>query len=63
MVFKVNKKNCIGCGACVAVCPKAVKLAKDGKAEIINSKELGKCGGRDICPMEAIEKVSDKKNK
>jgi len=56
MNYKVNKEKCIGCGACAAVCPKGFKMAKDGKAEIVDQGHAEKCGGKEVCPMEAIEK-------
>ena len=58
--YKVNKKNCVGCGACVAICPEAMELKKDGKAEVIDSEKLEKCGGENICPMAAIKKNDSK---
>jgi len=60
MTYKVNKKKCIGCGTCVAICPEGVKLESDGKAKIIDQKKIEKCGGEKICPVGAIEKVSSK---
>ena len=56
MNYKINKEKCIGCGTCVAICPKGFKIAGDGKAEVINQVWAKKCGGEDVCPMEAIEK-------
>lgn len=56
MQYKVNKTKCIGCGACAAVCPKGVKMEQDGKAEVIEEKELKKCGGEAVCPVGAVEK-------
>lgn len=32
----VNQNKCIGCGACVAICPKSFEM-KDGKARVIKS--------------------------
>ena len=58
--YKVNKEKCIGCGTCVAICPEGMKLEEDGKAKVINLEELEKCGGKDICPMAAIEKNGSK---
>lgn len=55
---KVDKKTCIGCGACVAVCPNsAITLkAEIGKAEI-DQKKCKKCYACiDICPVKAISK-------
>jgi len=57
MAYQVDKKKCIGCGSCVAVCPnQAVKIGKDGKAEIDpkKCKECGRCA--EICPVGAISK-------
>ena len=59
--YKVNKEICVGCGACVAVCPDGIELKEDGKADIVDSEKLEKCGGKNICPMAAI--VFDKFSK
>lgn len=56
MKYKVNKEKCISCGVCVAVCEKGAKMADDGKAIIIDSEEMDKCGGESVCPYAAIEK-------
>jgi len=55
--FKINKQKCIGCQACVQACPGAIKIGKDGKAEIIDQKKLEQCGGERICSMGAIERI------
>ena len=54
-VFKIDKSKCAGCGACLKVCLYgAIKIGKDGKAEIdeIKCQNCGKC--KDICPFNAI---------
>jgi len=61
MKYKINKEKCISCGVCVATCPNAIELGPDGKAKIIIHKELEKCGGEKICPLGAIEKISNEK--
>ena len=33
-----EKEKCIGCGACVAVCPKFWEMGEDGKSHLIGSK-------------------------
>jgi len=58
MKVSINKKNCIGCGACAAVCPEVFEL-KSGKA-IVKQKETAKeCAkqARDSCPVNAISIV------
>lgn len=55
--FKIDKKKCVGCGMCVYNCSGATELNKDGKAEIINQEKLEKCGGENVCPFGAIEKI------
>lgn len=53
-VPKIDKKKCIGCGACVAQCPSEAIELKDGKA-VINAEKCTKCGiCLSICPVEAI---------
>ena len=60
MGYKVSKEKCLGCGVCVADCPGATKLGEDGKAEIIDQEKLEKCGGENVCPQGAIEKISER---
>ena len=59
--YKVNKEKCTGCGVCVVNCPRATKMGDDGKAEIIDQEKLEQCGGENVCPFGAIEKVSNEK--
>ncbi len=52
---KINQDTCIGCGACVAVCPKqAISLDPSGKAVVDESKcdGCGTCVG--VCPTNSI---------
>ena len=56
--YKINEEKCIGCGVCAAVCELGAKMKDDGKAEIINSEEIEKCGGESVCPYGAIEKIA-----
>ncbi len=62
-MYKVNKFKCTGCQVCIHSCPGATKINENGKAEIIDSKKLEKCGGEEICPFGAIEKVEEKEKK
>ena len=61
--YKVNKEKCIGCGACVDTCSGATKMGDDDKVEIIDQEKLEQCGGENVCPFGAIEKVSNEKKK
>jgi len=53
----VNQETCIGCGACVAICPDVFEMGSDGKSRV---KKLGNCGkcdcqqAIDSCPVTAI---------
>jgi len=57
--FKVNKEKCIGCGVCVVSCQGATELESDGKAKVIDSEKLEKCGGENVCPYGAIEEEKE----
>lgn len=54
----VDKNKCLGCGTCVALCPKVFKLGNDGKAEVIDPKgdtEENIKNAIDSCPVGAIK--------
>ena len=55
MAISVNKNVCIGCGSCVAICPKVFKMSDDGKSEII-SQDDKECAQKaaESCPVRAI---------
>jgi len=55
MKVKVDKKKCIGCGSCEAVCPEVFGM-KDGKAYAKVSETDKKCAKEadDVCPVDAI---------
>jgi len=65
MKFKVevDKSKCIGCGSCVAICPKVFRMSVEGKAEAVTEEieELG-CAktAEEGCPVKAI-KITPKK--
>ena len=55
MPVKINKDLCIGCGACIEVCPvDALIFSEDGKVECKEADciDCGACIGS--CPTEAI---------
>jgi len=60
--YKVKQKReeCIGCGACISICPENWKMEKDGKAKpkktAITEKEY-RCNkeAADVCPVNIIE--------
>lgn len=57
--FKVNKEKCVGCGVCLAACEGGTELEEDGKAKVIDSEKIEKCGGESVCPLGAIEKIEE----
>lgn len=53
----INKDTCIGCGTCVALCPKVFKLTDDNKAEVIDQTADSPeniQNAIDSCPVTAI---------
>ena len=59
-MLKIDKNKCIGCGICLAECPGGTELKDDGKAQVIDSEKLAKCGGESVGPYGAIEEVEEK---
>jgi len=57
MVIKVDKKKCIGCGACVSSCPEVFEMNSDGKSQVKAQKNIP-CVQKaiDECPVGAISK-------
>lgn len=54
--IEVDKKKCIGCGSCEAICPESFFL-KDGKANVKQpKKEKISCEeeAKNSCPTNAI---------
>ena len=53
-MFKVNEEKCVGCAACVNVCPAgAISMSNDkAKIDAANCVNCGKCV--QVCPQEAI---------
>ena len=58
MKVKVNNNECIGCGACVAVCPKVFEMSDDGYAvakAVVEEEDKAACEeAKDGCPVSAI---------
>ncbi|HNZ06677.1 MAG: 4Fe-4S binding protein [Candidatus Cloacimonetes bacterium] len=54
MAVKIDKETCIGCGACVDVCPVSALSMEDGKAVCDENAciDCGACIG--TCPVSAI---------
>ncbi len=62
-------EKCIGCGSCVAICPKYWEVLDNGKVKIIGSKKIGsnfeleidKIGcnqeAADACPVQCIKVI------
>jgi ferredoxin len=52
----LDKKACIGCGACIDVCPHAVFELVSGKARIVSRGACMECGACSLnCPAAAIK--------
>jgi NADH:ubiquinone oxidoreductase subunit F (NADH-binding)/(2Fe-2S) ferredoxin/Pyruvate/2-oxoacid:ferredoxin oxidoreductase delta subunit len=53
--YAIDKKTCIGCGACVNACPVSAVSGEKKKAHTINKKKCIKCGAcMEICPVGAV---------
>jgi len=53
--YSIDKKACIGCGACLKACPSAAVSGEKKKAHKINLKKCIKCGAcSEICPVGAV---------
>jgi len=69
MIVIHEKNKCIGCGACIVLCPKYWKMEENGKAHLVGSKldkktqietlKINKLGCNkeaiDVCPVQCIQ--------
>ncbi len=55
--ISIDKEKCIGCGACVSLCPAVFELGNDGKAQVKENPTEAECvkEAAKTCPAEAIE--------
>ncbi len=62
-VIKINKEKCIGCGACVNVCPVKLYSMVDEKSKLTGDpKTCILCKACEkICPVGAIKVSEDAK--
>jgi NAD-dependent dihydropyrimidine dehydrogenase PreA subunit len=57
----VDTGKCIGCGACVSVCPKDVFEIKEGKSHVVRPEECIECNSCvNGCSVGAIKLVESK---
>lgn len=55
--IEVNQNKCIGCGACVAICPKSFKMEDEKSTPIKNQEEKVEeetIQAEATCPVQAI---------
>jgi ferredoxin len=54
MALHVDHNLCIGCGACVAICPSGFEMNSEGKSDVIDPN--AECGSKAVeaCPVQAI---------
>lgn len=54
---EVDEDTCIGCGACVAICPDVYEMNDNGKSVAKTKKTDKECAkeASDSCPVSAIK--------
>ena len=56
-----EKRKCIGCGVCQALCPKYFQTQEDGKSSLVGSKLNPKTGNEELeieelnCVQQAVD--------
>jgi len=57
MKVKIDRNLCIGCGACVTICPDVFELKDDEKVYVKDEKACERCDCKMAaqgCPVQAI---------
>jgi ferredoxin len=54
-MIKVDQAICIGCGTCVALCPKSFEMNAEGKSTVVSQDDV-ECAknAAGSCPVQAI---------
>ncbi|MEI7885532.1 MAG: mercury methylation ferredoxin HgcB [Clostridia bacterium] len=51
-----HPEKCVGCGICVQVCPHAVFVLNEGKADLVDLDKCMECGACELnCAFAAIK--------
>jgi len=54
-MIKVDQNTCIGCGTCMALCPKVFEMNAEGKSAVISQEDVECAKNAAIsCPVQAI---------
>lgn len=65
MKVVVNRDNCIGCGACEALCPEVFQIDDEGLSTVISKEEVKEelldkvTEAIESCPTSAIEEAKE----
>ncbi len=56
MKVGVDEEKCIGCGACVSICPEVFELGENGKSVVKQKETELECvkEAKEACPVGAI---------
>jgi ferredoxin len=55
-----QRKKCLGCGACAAICPKFFEInERDGLAALKNSKKVGEDFELEINKIDCIKEAAE----
>lgn len=54
-MVKVNENLCIGCGACVSICPAGFEMGSNGKSHVKDGNADCVDAAKSACPVSAIE--------
>lgn len=54
-MITVDQNGCIGCGACMALCPNVFEMNEDGKSQVISQDDVA-CAQNAAasCPVQVI---------
>ncbi|MDF1498563.1 MAG: ferredoxin [Patescibacteria group bacterium] len=60
--IQIDQELCIGCGACVNLCPDTFELQDDGKSKVINEDGCKNCDCEvavNSCPVGCIKIIEE----